>query len=85
MTTVSKFALLGGVALLALPGCKQETNYPPTEVATESTTTVIPVPGPTTTEVVPVPGPTKTVVVPVPGPTHTVIETQAPPEEVPPQ
>jgi hypothetical protein len=75
-------AALGG-SLLVLAGCKQETTYP--EVAA-TTTTVVPVPGPTSTEViaVPVPGPTttKTEVVVVPGP--TVTETAAPkPEPTP--
>lgn len=66
-----------GCSLLALAGCKQETNYPAAE---ETTTAVVPVPGPTSTEVVavPVPGPTSTntEVVVVPGP--TVTETAAP-------
>ena len=61
-----------GCSLLAIAGCKQETNYPAAE-----TTAVVPVPAPTTTQVVavPVPGPTATstqvVGVPVPGPTVT--------------
>ena len=59
-----------GCSLLALAGCKQETNYPAGEA---TTTAVMPVPGPTSTEVVavPVPGPTSTEVVVVPGPTVT--------------
>ena len=76
MRTIAMIAALG-CALLATAGCKQETNYP---VAEATTTTLVPVPGPTSTEVVavPVPGPTSTqvVVVPVPGP--TVTETAAP-------
>jgi len=65
------------ITLLLTAGCKQETNYPAAEA---TTTTVVPVPGPTETQVVgvPVPGATSTevVVVPVPGP--TVTETAAP-------
>ena len=61
-------AALGGFALLALAGCKQETTYPE---ATATTTVIVPVPGPTSVVAVPVPGPTQTVVVPVPGPTVT--------------
>jgi hypothetical protein len=76
MRTTATIAALTGL-LLATAGCKQESNYP---VAEATTTTVVPVPGPTSTEVVgvPVPGPrsTEVVVVPVPGP--TVTETAAP-------
>ena len=76
-----------GCSLLALAGCKQETNYPAADTAViavpaESSTTMVPVPGPTSTTVVavPVPGPTSTSVVgvPVPGPTVTVSATPAP-------
>lgn len=72
-TTVTIAAL--GCALIALAGCKQETNYPAAEttavvaVPAESTTTVVPVP---------VPGPTSTSVVAVPVPGPTVTETAAP-------
>jgi hypothetical protein len=78
MRTTATIAALG-FALLATAGCKQETNYPAAE---QTSTTVVPVPGPTSTQVVgvPVPGPTSTEVVgvPVPGPTVTVTETAAP-------
>ena len=65
-TTVTIAAL--GCSLLALAGCKQETNYPAVDTAVvavpaeSSTTTLVPVPGPTSTAVVgvPVPGPTVT-------------------------
>lgn len=69
-----------GCALLATAGCKQETNYP---AADATTTTVIPVPGPTSTEVVavPVPGPTSTRVIGVPVPGPTVTEKAAPQAE----
>ncbi len=71
MRTTATIAALG-CALLAVAGCKQETTYPAAEA---TTTTVMPVPGPTSTEVVgvPVPGPTSTqvIAVPVPGPTVT--------------
>ena len=76
-----------GCSLLALAGCKQETNYPAADTAViavpaESSTTMVPVPGPTSTTVVavPVPGPTSTSVVgvPVPGPTVTVSATPVP-------
>ena len=69
MRTTATIAVLG-CSLLALAGCKQENNYPATDVATavvevpaeSSTTTIVPVPGPTSTAVVgvPVPGPTVT-------------------------
>jgi hypothetical protein len=76
MRTTATIAALA-CSLLATAGCKQESNYPAAEA---TTTTVVPVPGPTSTEVVavPVPGATSTevVVVPVPGP--TVTETAAP-------
>lgn len=71
-TTVPIAAL--ACTLLLTAGCKQESNYP---VAEETSTTLVPVPGPTETQVVgvPVPGPTETqttiVAVPVPGPTVT--------------
>ena len=70
-----------GCTLIALAGCKQETNYP---AAQATTTTVLALPGPTATETavvgVPVPGPTSTsvVVVPVPGPTVTEAARPAP-------
>ena len=66
-----------GCSLLALAGCKQETNVPAPEA---TTTTVIPLPGPTSTEVVavPVPGATSTQVVAVPVPGATVTETATP-------
>ena len=74
MRTTAIIAVLG-CSLIALAGCKQETNYPAAET---TTTAVVPVPGPTSTEVVgvPVPGPTSTQVVVVPG--ATVTETAAP-------
>ena len=84
-TTVTIAAL--GCSLLALAGCKQETNYPAADTAVvaipvESTSTMVPVPGPTSTTVVgvPVPGPTSTTVVqvPVPGPTVTTTATPNP-------
>lgn len=72
-----KTAMIAALAssLLATAGCKEENNYPAVEA---TTTTLVPVPGPTSTEVVavPVPGPTSTQVVVVPGP--TVTETAAP-------
>lgn len=72
MHEIKRNMLTGGFALLALAGCKQENNYPATEATTEATTTtIVPVPGPTSTVAVPVPGPTSTMVVPVPGPTVT--------------
>ena len=58
-----KLAIIGGVAVLALSGCKQENNYPATAVTSEASTTMV------------VPGPTETVGVPVPGPTATVTAT----------
>ncbi len=68
-----------GFSLLALAGCKQETNIPAAE---ETTTAVVPVPGPTSTEVVAVPVPgattTNTEVVVVPGPTVTETATATP-------
>ena len=66
-----------GCSLIALAGCKQETNVPAPEA---TTTTVVPVPGPTSTEVVgvPVPGPTSTQVIGVPVPGATVTETASP-------
>ena len=76
-----------GCSLLALAGCKQETNYPAADTAViavpvEGSSTMVPVPGPTSTEVVavPVPGPTSTTViqVPVPGPTVTATATPNP-------
>ena len=79
MRTAATIAILG-CSLLAIAGCKQETNYPAADTAVialpaESSTTVMPVPGPTSTTVVavPVPGPTSTTIVqvPVPGPTVT--------------
>ncbi len=76
MRTTATIAALACTFLLTA-GCKQESNYPAAEA---TTTTLVPVPGPTATEVVavPVPGATSTevVVVPVPGP--TVTETAAP-------
>lgn len=78
MRTTVMIAVLG-CSLLATAGCKQETTVP---AADATTTTVIPVPGPTSTETnvvtVPVPGPTatETNVVVVPG--ATVTETAAP-------
>ncbi len=88
MRTTATIAALG-CSLLALAGCKQETNYPVADTATtviaapaEIATTVVPVPGPTSTTVVavPVPGPTSTSVVrvPVPGPTVTTTATPVP-------
>ena len=86
MRTTATIAALG-CSLLALAGCKQETNYPAADTAViavpaESSTTMIPVPGPTATTVVavPVPGPTSTTVVqvPVPGPTVTATATPNP-------
>ena len=75
-TTVTIAAL--GCSLLALAGCKQETNYP----AADTATTVIAVPAESSTTIVPVPGPTSTTntttVVPVPGPTATVTATPTP-------
>ena len=68
MSKMMRNTAIGGFALLALAGCKQETNYPVTE---STTTAIVPVPGPTSIVAVPVPGPTQTVVVPVPGPTVT--------------
>jgi len=58
MRSFIKIAAIGGLAALALAGCKQENNYPATET-TAASTTVVPVPGPTIG--VPVPGPTQTV------------------------
>ncbi len=63
MRSTIKFAIIGGVAVLALAGCKQENNYPATAVTSEATTTLV------------VPGPTETVAVPVPGATATVTAT----------
>jgi hypothetical protein len=60
MRDIIKTSIIGGVAVLALAGCKQENNYPATSVTTEATTTMV-VPGPTETMVVPVPGATATV------------------------
>ena len=87
MRTTATIAALS-CSLLALAGCKQETNYPVAETAViaapadMSTTTIVPVPGPTSTQVVgvPVPGPTSTTVVqvPVPGPTVTTTATPNP-------
>ena len=84
MRTTATIAALG-CSLLALAGCKQETNYPAADTAViavpaESTTTMVPVPGPTTVVAVPVPGPTSTTVVqvPVPGPTVTTTATPNP-------
>ena len=86
MRTTATIAALG-CSLLALAGCKQETNYPAVDTAVvavpaESSTTMVPVPGPTSTTVVavPVPGATSTTVVqvPVPGPTVTTTATPTP-------
>ena len=84
MRTTATIAALA-CSLLALAGCKQETNYPAADTAViavpaESSTTVVPVPGPTSTEVVavPVPGPTSTTVIQVPGPTVTTTATPTP-------
>lgn len=84
MRTIVTIAALG-CSLLALAGCKQETNYPAADTAViavpaESTTTMVPVPGPTSTTVVavPVPGPTSTTVVQVPVPGPTVTTTASP-------
>ena len=71
-TTVTIAAL--GCSLLALAGCKQETNYP----AADTATTVIAVPAESSTTIVPVPGPTNTQVVGVPVPGPTVTETASP-------
>ncbi|MGH6787026.1 MAG: hypothetical protein ACREBO_09360 [Novosphingobium sp.] len=69
--SINLFAI-GGLAALALAGCKQENNYPEDGATVESTTTaVVPVPGPASTATVAVPVPGDTVVVPVPGPTVT--------------
>ena len=67
MRTTATIAVLG-CSLLALAGCKQENTYPAADTAViavpaeSSTTTIVPVPGPTSTAVVgvPVPGPTVT-------------------------
>ncbi len=76
MRNIMKPIMIGGLAGLALAGCKQETNVPaPEATATE----MVPVPGPTSTTVVPVPGPTSTTVVPVPGPTVTATAEPSPP------
>ena len=74
MRTTATIAILG-CSLLALAGCKQETNYP----AAEPTATVV-LPTATETAVVgvPVPGPTSTAVVGIPVPGPTVTETVAP-------
>jgi hypothetical protein len=61
MRDISKFTVLGALGILALAGCKQETNYPVEVTSTEAITTVVPVSGPTNTVIVPVPGPTSTV------------------------
>jgi hypothetical protein len=73
-TTATITAL--GCSLLALAGCKQETNYP----AADTATTVVAVPAESSTTVIPVPGPTSTTVVavPVPGPTVTTTATATP-------
>jgi len=77
MPNILKSTIVGGLAVLALAGCKQENNYPATQVTTEAAdTVVVPVPGETVG--VPVPGPT--VAVPVPGPTSTVTATPTPEE-----
>ena len=87
MRTTATLAALS-CSLLALAGCKQETNYPVTDTAViavpaEISTTVVPVPGPTQTTVVavPVPGPTSTTVVQVPVPGPTVTTTATPPPQ----
>ena len=61
MPSIAKSMIIGGLAVLALSGCKQENNYPATSVTTEATTAIV-VPGPTSTVgvAVPVPGPTVT-------------------------
>jgi len=60
MPSILKSSIVGGLAVLALAACKQENNYPTTQVTTQAAdTTVVPVPGPTVA--VPVPGPTATV------------------------
>ena len=73
MRTTATIAVLG-CSLLALAGCKQETNYP----AADTATTVIAVPAESATTIVPVPGPTNTQVVGVPVPGPTVTETAKP-------
>ena len=78
--TVTLAAL--GCTMLALAGCKQETNYP----AADTATTVVAVPAESsTTTIVPVPGPTSTAVVGVPVPGPTVTETAKPTPTATPQ
>ncbi|MBW8784228.1 MAG: hypothetical protein JF593_06270 [Novosphingobium sp.] len=73
MGTTTKLAIAGGLALLALAGCKQENNYPASSETTEAVPTTS-----STTIVTPGPTSTSTVAVPVPGATETVTSSPSP-------